>query len=130
MTRNKQTPKHRPVVAALLAGLVGLFVFTAAVGSERTLDQIPASQAHANPAQEKAPAMQTVVIPIEGMSCFSCAARVTQALKSLPGVAHAEVNVAERNARVQFAPNEISVSRMVAAVNGLGYHASAPAAAK
>lgn len=74
--------------------------------------------------------MKTVLIPIEGMSCMSCAARVTKTLKSLKGVADADVNLAERNARVQFAPAEIPVSQIAAAVRGLGYQVGAPVEAK
>jgi copper chaperone CopZ len=123
MTRNKHLPPSRPLIAALLAGLVGMFVLTAAACSERSSNPAPTQKA-----QETG--MKTVLIPIEGMSCISCAARVTKTIESLHGVADAEVNVADRQAQVQFAPNEISVTQIVAAVNGLGYQASVPAEAK
>ncbi|MBI4589090.1 MAG: heavy-metal-associated domain-containing protein [Candidatus Rokubacteria bacterium] len=73
--------------------------------------------------------MKTVIIPIEGMSCSACAARVKKALTSIDGVSDVEVNLADRNARVRFAPCKLSSDRLVGAVNGLGYHASAPAEA-
>ena len=71
--------------------------------------------------------MKTVIIPIEGMSCGACAARVKRTLTSIDGVADVEVNLAERNARVRFAPSKLSPDRLVSAVNGLGYQAGAPA---
>jgi len=73
--------------------------------------------------------MKTVIIPIEGMSCSACAARVKKALTSIDGVADVEVNLAERNARVRFVLSKLSPDRLVSAVNGLGYRASEPAEA-
>lgn len=70
--------------------------------------------------------MKTVIMPIEGMSCSACAARVRRALTSIDGVADVEVNLAERNARVRFDPSKLSPDRLRAAVNGLGYTAGAP----
>ena len=72
--------------------------------------------------------MKTLVMPVEGMSCVACAARVKQALKDIDGVADVEVNLADRNARVRFAPSKVSPDRLVAAVNRLGYRAGPPAA--
>jgi copper chaperone CopZ len=74
--------------------------------------------------------MKTVILPIEGMSCVACAARIKKTLTSIDGVSAVEVNLADRNARVRFAPSKLSPSRLVAAVNGLGYQASTPAEAK
>jgi copper chaperone CopZ len=71
--------------------------------------------------------MKTVIIPIEGMSCSACAARIKKTITSIDGVSDVEVNLADQNARVRFAPSKLSHDRLVGAVNGLGYHASAPA---
>lgn len=110
-----------PVISALFAGLFGVFTLTAASCSEPAPRVIKSTQAAG---------MKTVVIPIEGMSCMSCAARVTKTLEGLKGVSAAEVNLADRTARVQFAPNAIPVSQIVAAVKGLGYEVGAPAEVK
>jgi copper chaperone CopZ len=74
--------------------------------------------------------MKTVIMPIEGMSCTACAARVKKTLTAIAGVSDVEMNLAERNARVRFDPSKLSPDRMVSAVNGLGYRASAPEEAK
>jgi copper chaperone CopZ len=71
--------------------------------------------------------VKTVLIPVEGMSCVACAASVKKALTSLGGVSKVEVNLAERNARVRFDSTRVSPDRLVAAIDGLGYHAGAPA---
>lgn len=111
---------RRLAVAATGALLVGLLSLTP-TGCSRPEPQ-------RSPMQELQ--MKTLLIPIEGMSCVSCAARVTKELKSLKGVAQAEVNLADRNARVQFAPAEIPESQIAAAINGLGYSAGKATEAK
>ena len=110
----------RSTAAALLMGLIGSFGLTAAACSEQVIQTPKTQEAR----------MRTVLIPIEGMSCMACAAKVTQTLESIKGVLKAEVNLAERNARVQFAPTQVPLSQIVAAINGLGYKAGAPAEAK
>ncbi len=45
---------------------------------------------------------QTLDLPVSGMSCASCAGRVEKALRALPGVASASVNLAAESARVVF----------------------------
>lgn len=74
--------------------------------------------------------MKVVFIPIEGMSCSACAARVKKTLISMEGVAGVQVDLARRNARVRFDPSRLAPDRLVTAVNGLGYRAGAPAEAK
>lgn len=69
---------------------------------------------------------KTVTIPIEGMSCSACAARVKRTLTSIDGVSDVKVSLVERNARVRFSPGNISLDRIVSAINGLGYHVSTP----
>lgn len=74
--------------------------------------------------------MNTVVIPVEGMSCVACAARVKKTLTSIAGVGDVEVSLAERNARVRFDPSRIAPGQLAAAINGLGYQAGTPTEAK
>lgn len=70
--------------------------------------------------------MKTIVMPVEGMSCVACVARIKKTLKGIDGVADVEVNLVERSARIRFAPGKLSPTRLVAAVNGLGYRAGPP----
>jgi len=44
----------------------------------------------------------TLALPIEGMSCASCVGRVERALKTVPGVASASVNLAAERADLTF----------------------------
>lgn len=70
--------------------------------------------------------IKTVTIPIEGMTCSACAARVKRTLKALDGVVEAEINLEHRNAQVRYVEGKISPERVVAAINRLGYKASTP----
>jgi Cu+-exporting ATPase len=63
-----------------------------------------------------------IKLPIEGMTCASCVARVEKALKAVPGVATAEVNLATETATVSLAEGAPPQS-LVAAVEKAGYSA-------
>jgi len=115
-----KSPVRVALVVATLA-TVGVFVFGAGACNNHDSSRTNATQEDN---------LKTVIIPIEGMSCGACAARVKKALTSIDGVADVEVNLADRNARVRFEPAKLSPDRLVSAVNGLGYHASAPMEAR
>lgn len=70
------------------------------------------------------------LIPVEGMSCGACAARVKGTLKGMDGVADVEVSLAERSVRVRYADQKVTPERLAEAINELGYKASVPAARK
>ena len=61
-------------------------------------------------------------LPIEGMTCASCVARVEKALKAVPGVMGAEVNLATETATVMLAASARPQS-LVEAVHKAGYEA-------
>src|SRR5688572_19369467 len=63
-----------------------------------------------------------IKLPIEGMTCASCVARVEKALKAVPGVGSAEVNLATETATVALAEGAAPES-LVAAVRDAGYEA-------
>ena len=58
---------------------------------------------------------------IRGMTCASCVARVEKALRRVPGVREASVNLATERARVQG--DGIDVQAVVAAIDRAGYEA-------
>jgi copper ion binding protein len=75
-------------------------------------------------AQSPAPdQVKTVSIPVEGMSCVSCAARVKRTLKGIEGVQRVEVSLERREATVRFAADRVTPDRLEAAINELGYKA-------
>lgn len=67
-------------------------------------------------------------LAIEGMTCASCAGRVERALKQVPGVLDASVNLATERARIRTA-GSADIERLVAAVLAAGYTARRPQAA-
>ncbi|MBI2910880.1 MAG: heavy metal translocating P-type ATPase, partial [Chloroflexi bacterium] len=69
---------------------------------------------------------QQVTLRVTGMTCASCVAHVEKALKRLPGVADAAVNLATERARVSYDPAAVQVKQMVEAVEEVGYGAEVP----
>ena len=67
--------------------------------------------------------VKTVAIPVEGMSCISCAARVKRTLKGIEGVQQVEVSLERRETVVRFAPAKVTPERLESAINELGYKA-------
>jgi heavy metal translocating P-type ATPase len=69
------------------------------------------------------PTETTLTLPVTGMTCASCAGRVERALKAVPGVGSASVNLATETAEVRgIAP----VATLIGAVEKVGYHVAAP----
>ena len=68
-------------------------------------------------------------IGVGGMTCASCVARVEKALKKVPGVQDASVNLATESARVLYAPSEQIEARLRRAVRDAGYEPRAADAA-
>lgn len=66
----------------------------------------------------------TTNLLVTGMTCASCAANVERALRALPGVAGAVVNLATGMARVEYSPEVTPVSEIISAVRDLGFEAS------
>jgi P-type Cu+ transporter len=70
------------------------------------------------------PTTTTVALDIGGMTCASCAARITKRLNKLDGV-EASVNYATEQATVTV-PDGITVDDVVAQVEAIGYTATIP----
>lgn len=69
---------------------------------------------------------QTLTLPVEGMTCASCVARVEKTLKKLDGVETASVNLATENVTLSFDPSKADLSTMAAAVEEAGYKLTLP----
>ncbi|MGQ4274209.1 heavy metal translocating P-type ATPase [Terrihabitans sp. B22-R8] len=63
---------------------------------------------------------QDITLPIEGMTCASCVGRVEKALRAVPGVESASVNLTTEKAEVSFGAPAGRVA-LVAAIEGAGY---------
>lgn len=108
------------VLGAVAAGAV--FAVSSQMRGSRT----------ASPTDEKRAAimnsdvMGEAIIPVEGMSCAACAARVKGTLKSIDGVAAVEVGLAERNVRVRYVEGTVTPEALAAEINAQGYKAGTP----
>ena len=60
-------------------------------------------------------------IPIIGMACSSCSANIEKKLNTLKGVNSASVSLPGRSALIDFNPQVISLEKMKAEINALGY---------
>ena len=77
-----------------------------------------------------APGTSTQVqIPVEGMTCAACQARVQRALSRVPGVSDASVNLLAHRASVRFDASRVAPEALVAAIKATGYDAHLEAAA-
>ncbi|MEG0447467.1 MAG: heavy metal translocating P-type ATPase, partial [Comamonas sp.] len=65
---------------------------------------------------------QSVDLQVNGMTCASCVGRVERALKKVPGVQSATVNLATERASVQL-QGDTEVSALIAAIAKAGYEA-------
>ena len=66
----------------------------------------------------------TAQLKVGGMTCNGCVNAVGKALRDLPGVQDAEVNLAAGRAEVTYDPARTSTEAMIAAVGQAGYTAS------
>lgn len=80
-----------------------------------------------------APAVEELDLAIGGMTCASCSGRVERALRKVPGVQEASVNLATESARVRFVPSAEQTSASMdalvrRAVRNAGYEPLSPSA--
>ncbi|MBK8908158.1 MAG: copper-translocating P-type ATPase [Rhodospirillales bacterium] len=64
---------------------------------------------------------QQLTIHVQGMTCASCVARVERAIRKLPGVVDAAVNLPLETARVTFAPGAVNPTQIAGAIEQAGY---------
>ncbi len=66
-------------------------------------------------------ALQTLDISVGGMTCASCVGRVERALRAVPGVQEASVNLATESARITIDEGDDVDARLRRAVRAAGY---------
>jgi len=62
-----------------------------------------------------------VQVPVAGMSCASCSARIEKKLSGLPGVERASVNFAAGRATVEYDADRVSLAGIAKTIEGLGF---------
>jgi copper chaperone CopZ len=68
--------------------------------------------------------MVETALTIKGMFCAGCVRHVTDALRSVPGVEHVDVNLGAGLAQVVYDPERAGVVRMMGTVAAAGYEAA------
>ena len=64
-----------------------------------------------------------VRLPIEGMTCTSCASRITRAVRKVEGVESCKVNLGSGSCVVAFDPSRTTLAAIAEAVLRVGYEA-------
>jgi copper chaperone CopZ len=111
-------PRVRPRALAALAAAIAFVRLASSAGWSAAAESIPAASSAG-----------TVAIPIEGMTCASCAAHVKKALRAVDGVTDVEVSLEHRIARVRYTADKVKPEDLVGAINRLGYKAGPPTVA-
>ncbi|CAD5271196.1 copper transporter [Bosea sp. 62] len=116
-------------VERAVATVEGVDAVAVNLATERAVVTVPSGKVDAGAiaaAIRKAgyePAESTIELNVAGMTCASCVGRVERALKTVPGVLGANVNLATQRATVRVLGGAEAASRLVAAVVGVGYEA-------
>lgn len=64
---------------------------------------------------------ERVDLPITGMTCAACAARIEKSLNKADGVRKATVNLATSRATIEYDPSTTGIRQLAAAVKDVGY---------
>jgi len=67
-----------------------------------------------------------VVLPIKGMSCMACVAKVRNTLSDLGGINAVDVNLENNNVTFRYNPQKISLKKIKQAIEKAGYKAGTP----
>jgi Cu+-exporting ATPase len=70
---------------------------------------------------------ERIDLPVTGMTCAACAARIERSLNKAEGVEQASVNLATERATVQFDPAVTNLDAIVGTIRSAGYDAIVPA---
>lgn len=64
---------------------------------------------------------EKVLIPIAGMTCASCVARIEKVLQEKEGVIRASVNLASEKATVEYLPSQVKLNDLKQVIRDAGY---------
>ncbi len=65
---------------------------------------------------------KTITIFIKGMTCAACSARIERALRKMPGVSEASVNLASEKASITYDVQQINVAEFISKIRELGFN--------
>ena len=62
-----------------------------------------------------------IIIPVTGMTCAACAARIEKGLRRTSGIEKVDVNFASEKVSLEYLPDKISLAGIKDVISGLGY---------
>jgi len=68
----------------------------------------------------------TVTLPVQGMTCASCVARIERSLQHVSGVENARANLATENVTVTYDPTTVTTDTMASVLHEQGYEIILP----
>ena len=71
--------------------------------------------------------IKSLTLPVEGMTCASCVARVEKALKKVDGISEVNVNLATEKVTLSYDSSLVNVSKFTQVVEDAGYKLVSPA---
>ncbi len=77
------------------------------------------------PLHHRSMAIETLNLPVRGMTCANCARSVERTLGGMPGVMKALVELQGERAIVEYDPERVTHETLVQAVRDLGYEVPA-----
>lgn len=101
------------VAFALFPFYTGYLVSAFGSDAPETSNQSSASE---NIGQSK-----TVIIEVAGMTCEGCASHIDETLKKLKGVISAKASYPDKNVKVVYNPEQITLAKLKKAINDIGY---------
>jgi len=117
MAGGQRTRTALLLASVVVAVFVGLNLYT------YTGQQRPARQDTTGPTKGR---LASVMIPVEGMTCFTCEVAVESSLRGLPGVRSVDARVKDAVAYVQYDPAQMTLEALMTAIDNTGYRASRP----
>ena len=69
----------------------------------------------------KTKGISRIVLPVEGMHCASCVAKIEKAVAAASGVQEVSVDLASRTVAVRYAAEKISVKKIRKSIEKAGY---------
>lgn len=128
---NRELPAFQTTTIEFTPDKPGTYAFACGMNMYRgQLIVTPATEAAATkkefsdgspPASSPSPALERCDLTVKGMHCASCTTRVENALKRVPGVQEANVNLLAERAAVKFDPQQAKPEDLIAALDVAGY---------
>jgi Cu+-exporting ATPase len=117
--------------AAAMSVHDGEFVYFCNVACKEKFDASPekfmgpekGGETQEKPSHRPGVSLKKVELPITGMSCASCVAKIEKGLSKMSGIMDAKVNFATEKAAITFDPSRVHMGDFVATINDLRYEA-------